>query len=117
VKALSIWIQEIQAHVKEYTTERDNFSKELDAVLVELSESGLSAFAKPTGLTPLEWEVSVSVPGIGRVTFEVFYEEALILSEEKDKFGDFISKLPNDLNDVTKKLITKKFKETLFYKN
>ncbi|MNC67045.1 hypothetical protein D3C75_1175070 [compost metagenome] len=116
---MSNWIQDIQAHVKEYTTERDNFSKELDAVLEELSESGtgLSAFAKLTGLTPLEWEVSVSVPGIGRVTFEVSYDEILILSEEKDKFGDFISKLPNDLNDATKKLITKKMKETLYYKS
>ncbi|MEK4473334.1 hypothetical protein NSQ91_08955 [Paenibacillus sp. FSL R7-0048] len=111
------WIKDMQDHITEYINERDKITKELSQLTMELDERGFPSSSKLTGSAPLEWEVGVSVSGVGRISFAITYDEILADSSTTDDYGQLIPKFPDDLNTALKSLTIKKFKETLVIKN
>ncbi|QSF42674.1 hypothetical protein [Paenibacillus tianjinensis] len=115
---MSDWIDEIKSHVETYAGEKTKVTTALNSVLGELKYStlGYGYSVELTNLAPLLWTIAISITNVGRITFEIEYDDILAEGGSQNVIGDFIPGFPEDLEGALRNLITKKVKSTLVYK-
>ncbi|WP_456289710.1 hypothetical protein M1D70_09315 [Paenibacillus sp. AK002] len=111
---MSEWKEQIKAHVASYVDSKTTVHKSIVSVLTELKSGlGYGVDAKQTALSPIEWNVIINIPSVGRVEFSISYSEIYEAGGSYDEIGNWIPKFPDDLDGAIKDIILEKVKNSV----
>ncbi|WP_438498334.1 hypothetical protein [Paenibacillus sp. IHBB 3054] len=114
---MSDWLNDIKDHITEHNRMKNLVTAALKQVVREIKESGivLGESVELVVVSPLTWEVSLSIVSIGSFEFRVSYKDITQAGGSRDDVGQFISAFPEDLEAALKQIIVAKIKAAINY--